>query len=274
MERVHLDGLSIAYQRAGSGPPLVLLHGYVADGAATWRHQIDDLSTDFTVVAWDAPGAGQSSDPPESFGIDGYADCLAAFVTALGLGRVHLVGLSFGGALALAFQHRHRALVQRLVLASAYAGWRGSLPGEAAEARLAQALQLAQKPAREFVDALLPTMFARPVSREDFEAFRAAMEAFHPAGFRSMAAALAEDLRGSLADVDSPTLLIYGDRDERAPMPVAHQLRQAISNSRLAVLEGAGHVCNVELPRQFNELVRAFLLEASPSVPRAVAPIR
>jgi pimeloyl-ACP methyl ester carboxylesterase len=261
MERVEVEGLSIAYERAGNGPPLVLLHGYVADGPTTWRHQIDELCKDFAVVAWDAPGAGHCADPPETFGINAYADCLAGFVDALGLGRAHVMGLSFGGALALAFQHRHSEVVRTMVLASAYAGWRGSLPLQAAEARLTQAIQVSMKSGRDFVDALLPTMFALPVDPRDFEAFRTAMEAFHPAGFRCMASALAEDLRGLLPDISIPTLLVYGDNNQRAPMAVAEHLHHAISTSQLAVLKGAGHVCNVELPRLFNEVVRAFLSE-------------
>jgi hypothetical protein len=79
METIEVDGLRIAYERAGAGPPLVLLHGYVGDGPTTWRRQLDGLGDDFTVIAWDAPGAGRSSDPPESFGMAGYADCLAAW---------------------------------------------------------------------------------------------------------------------------------------------------------------------------------------------------
>src|SRR5688572_25312484 len=111
LERIDVDGLTITYERAGRGPVVVLLHGYVGDGPTVWRHQIDELASDFTVVAWNAPGAGASSDPPEpeTFGIDGYAGCLAGFLDALGLGPAHVVGLSFGGALALALQRRHRA---------------------------------------------------------------------------------------------------------------------------------------------------------------------
>ena len=65
MDIVEVDGLHIAYERAGSGPSLVLLHGYVGDGPTTWRRQIEALCDDFTVVAWDAPRVGRSSDPPE-----------------------------------------------------------------------------------------------------------------------------------------------------------------------------------------------------------------
>ena len=101
METIEVDGLGIAYERAGHGPPLVLLHGYVGDGPTTWRRQLDGLCDEFTVVAWDAPGAGRSADPPEPFGMAGYADCLAGFIGRLGLDRPHVAGLSFGGALAV-----------------------------------------------------------------------------------------------------------------------------------------------------------------------------
>ena len=85
MDRVDVDGLHVGFERVGSGPPLVLLHGYVGDGPAAWRAQLQGLADDFTVAAWDAPGAGRSSDPPEDFGMVGYADGLAGFITRLGL---------------------------------------------------------------------------------------------------------------------------------------------------------------------------------------------
>lgn len=89
---MEVDGLHIAYERLGSGPAVVLLHGYLGDGPATWRSQLDGLSDEFTVVAWDGPGMGRSSDPPESFRLPDYADCLAGFMEALDLRRAHVVG--------------------------------------------------------------------------------------------------------------------------------------------------------------------------------------
>ena len=102
-----VDGLRIGYERVGDGPPVVLLHGYVGDGPTTWRRQLDALGGEFTLIAWDAPGAGRSSDPPETFGMAGYADCLAGFIAELGLERPHVAGLSFGGALAIELARRH-----------------------------------------------------------------------------------------------------------------------------------------------------------------------
>jgi pimeloyl-ACP methyl ester carboxylesterase len=87
------------------------------------------------------------------------------------------------------------------------------------------------------------------------------MQAFHPRGFRAMARASAEDVRDVLPHVDVPTLLVYGDRDVRAPLTVAEALQRAISASRLVVLPDAGHLCNVEAPDEFNLAVRDFLHE-------------
>jgi pimeloyl-ACP methyl ester carboxylesterase len=263
VELVDVAGLQISYERAGSGPALVLLHGYVGDGATTWRPQLDGLSDEFTVIAWDAPGAGRSSDPPERFGLDGYAECLAGFLEQLGLTTVCVAGLSFGGIVALALQRRHAAVTRALVLTSAYAGWAGSLPAEVAEQRLGQALALADAAPPALVDALLPSMFATTMPPETVAAFRASLLAFHPSGFRAMARASAEDARDALACVEAPALLVYGEADVRAPLTVAEDLRAAIAGSRLVVLPGVGHVCNIEAPDAFNATVGEFLRDST-----------
>ena len=259
MEIIEVQGLRIAYERAGAGPVLVLLHGYVGDGSTTWRRQLDGLCDEFTVIAWDAPGAGGSSDPPESFGMTGYADCLAGFIDILRIDKPHVVGLSFGGVLALELYRKYSAIPTTLILASAYAGWGGSLPADVAKQRLQQALELASLSADEFVATLLPTMFSQAPAAEDAEAFGASMRAFHPIGFRAMARASAEDLRDVLSQVSVPTLLVYGDKDVRAPLTVAEDLHATISGSKLVVLSGVGHLCNIEAPEEFNGAVRNFL---------------
>jgi pimeloyl-ACP methyl ester carboxylesterase len=99
---VHVSGHRVAYRIAGAGPPLVLLHGFLLD-SRMWRTQLEGLSDALTVVAWDAPGAGASSDPPERFTYADWAEVLAGFLDAVGVGRVPMVGLSWGGTLALEF---------------------------------------------------------------------------------------------------------------------------------------------------------------------------
>ncbi len=138
MAILRADGLEIAYERAGEGPPLVLVHGAACDGRV-WRPQLAALSDEFTVVAWDEPGAGRSSDVPADIGLPDYADALAAVIGALALGPAHVAGLSWGGTVALELYRRRPELVATLVLADSYAGWKGSLPPAEVRARVAGA---------------------------------------------------------------------------------------------------------------------------------------
>lgn len=170
-----------------------------------------------------------------------------------------MAGLSFGSVLALELYRRHPAIPMTLILASAYAGWAGSLPAEVAEQRLEQALVLANLSPDEFVGTLLPTMFSEAAPPESIDAFGASMLAFHPDGFRAMARASAEDLRDVLPRIKVPTLLVYGDRDVRAPLTVAEHLHAAVSGSTLVILPNAGHLCNIEAPEEFNRAIRNFL---------------
>jgi pimeloyl-ACP methyl ester carboxylesterase len=189
----------------------------------------------------------------------GYADCLAGFLDRLGLEKPHVAGLSFGGALALELYRRHSAIPMTLVLASAYAGWGGSLPANVAKQRLQQALVLSSLTPDEFVNALLPTMFSDATPQEFVDEYGANMLAFHPVGFRAMARASAENLRDVLPHIKVPTLLVYGENDVRAPPTVAEDLHAAISGSKLVVLPDSGHLCNIEAPEEFNKAVRTFL---------------
>jgi pimeloyl-ACP methyl ester carboxylesterase len=261
MDQIEVKGLRIAYERAGEGQPLVLLHGAFSD-SREWRRQLDELSDEFAVVAWDAPGCGRSSDPPETFRLPEYADCLAAFVDALGLGRPHVLGLSFGGGLALELYRRYPTVPITLVLASAYAGWAGSFPAEVVEQRLQRALREADLPPEQVVPRYIPGLFTQSAPAELIEEVVAMMSEFHPAGVRAMAHAFAEaDLRDVLPRIDVPTLLLYGDADQRAPLHVAEDLHAKIPKSQLVVIPGVGHSSNVEATERFNTEVRSFLRE-------------
>ena len=260
MDQLEVEGLRVAYQRAGEGPPLVLLHGGLSD-SREWRRQLEELSDEFTVVAWDAPGCGQSSDPPETFRLPEYADCLAAFVDALGLGQSHVLGLSFGAGLALELYRRHPTVPRTLVLASAYAGWAGSLPEGEVEQRLQQVLQEADLPPDQVVPGHIPGLFTGSAPAELIDEVVAIMSEFHPAGVRAMARAFAEaDLRDVLPRINVPALLLYGDADRRSPLSVAEELHARIPASRLVIMHGVGHQSNVEAAERFNTEVRSFLL--------------
>ncbi len=260
MDTVEVNGLRIAYQRAGKGPPLVLLHGILGD-SRDWRPQLGGLSDDFDVIAWDAPGCGQSSDPPEDgFGTAGYADSLIGLINALGVAPVHIAGLSWGGGLALELFDRNPGVVRSLVLADTYAGWRGSLPAEVVEDRLASCLKESEMAPEEFVPGWIPGLIADDAPQALRDEIIAIMSDFHPAGYRAMALAFADvDLRHVLPLIAVPTLLVWGEDDRRSPVSVGRQMCDSIPGARLVVIPGSGHMSNLERPERFNAEVRDFL---------------
>lgn len=260
MPLIELEDVTIGYERAGSGPPLLLVHGGVSNHRE-WRYQLEGLSDGFTVVAWDAPGCGASSDPPASFRMPEYADRLAAFIEALGLDHPHVLGLSWGSTLALEL-YRHRPdLPASLILTGAYAGWAGSLSPEEVTRRLETNLaDLDALTPEAFVRTWVPSLFTPEAPTDVVEDYVAVMASFHPAGIRPMLHAMAEaDLRDVLPTIAVPTLLLYGELDQRSPLPVAQAMRDAIPRSKLVVLPGIGHMANLEAPDRFNAAVRSFL---------------
>jgi pimeloyl-ACP methyl ester carboxylesterase len=256
----HVRDLRIAYERAGVGSPLLLLHGYVGDAITTFGPVVDELRADFDVVAVDLPGAGRSTDPPETFRLPDYADAVAGLLTALRLAPVHLLGLSFGAALALEVYRRHRSAVRSLVLVSGYAGWKGSLDPDETQRRLDQALRLADLEPRHFASAVAASMFRPAAPSSVVRDFVKAAEKFHPPGLRAMARSVAEaDLRDVLPTIGVPTLVVAGELDVRAPLSVANDLHAGIPASRLVTIPNVGHLCTVEAPSAVTNAVRSFL---------------
>lgn len=259
MERVDVAGMDIAFERHGQGPALVLLHGAVCD-RRVWRDQLAAFADVFTVVAWDAPGCGGSTDAPASFGMADYADVLGGFFDALALGASHVLGHSWGSTLAIELCRRRPALVRSLVLVGGYAGWAGSLTGEEVATRLGFARRAADLGAA-FEPASMPGLFSEVMPADRAAELAVIMRDARPAATRTMAEALADaDLRAVLPDIDVPTLIVHGSDDARSPRPVADELHRLIPRSTLRILPGVGHECYLESPRQFEDAVREWLI--------------
>lgn len=260
MDAVTVSGVTITYRRSGSGPPLLLVHGGFGFDSRSWGAQLDGLADEFDVVAWDAPGCGGSDDPPESFSMADYADSLAGFVAAVGIDRPHVLGVSFGGALALALYARHRTLPRSLVLAGAYAGWAGSLPPDVVQARLRRFAEDVTRPPTEWLPAYLPGMLTPAAPPEMVEHTLGLMTGIRPRAALTMLDAMAAaDLRGVLPGVEIPTLVLHGELDARSPLSVGRELHERIPGSRLVVLPDVGHLACMEAADAFNHEVRSFL---------------
>ena len=255
---VEVEGLQIAYELQGKGQAVVFLHGFFGDHRV-WRRQFE-LADEYAVVAWDAPGCGASSLPPETFRMADYGETLAGFIMALGLERSHVVGNSFGGSLALELAARHPHLARSLVLADSYAGWSGSFAVDVVAARLAASLPDLELSAEMVAAKWLPGFVTASAPSSVKDELRSIIADFNADGMRVMIRALAEaDLRDVLHRISVPTLLIWGDQDVRSPLSVAEDLHARIVGSRLVVLDGAGHLSHQDAPERFNAAVRTFL---------------
>jgi pimeloyl-ACP methyl ester carboxylesterase len=190
VEVVRANELEIAYERVGEGPPLVFVHG-AAEDARIWQPQLAALADEFTVVAWDEPGAGRSSDVSAAFGLADYADCLAALIDALDLGPAHVAGLSWGGTVALELYRRHPECVATLILVDTYAGWTGSRSEEEVRSRVAGVRTMLAAPAGKF-DPTLPGLFAADPPRQFLPLLEAIAADVRPDSMEVALRALAE----------------------------------------------------------------------------------
>jgi pimeloyl-ACP methyl ester carboxylesterase len=254
---VRANGLDIAYERAGEGPPLVLVHGAACDGRL-WQPQFEALADEFTVIAWDEPGAGRSSDVPRDFELSDYGSALAAVVEDAAGGPAHVAGLSWGGTVTLELHRQRPDLVASLILVDTYAGWKGSLPEEEVRARVAHMRETLAAPRQEF-DPTLPGLFAGDPPPRYVPLLTAVAEAVRPGSLEVQLTLMAEtDQTDLLPQITAPTLLLWGERDARSPLYVAEQFDRAISHARLVVIPNCGHVSNLEAPDEFNRAVRDF----------------
>jgi pimeloyl-ACP methyl ester carboxylesterase len=257
MDAVDVAGLRIAYQREGSGPPIVFLHGFFGDHRV-WRNQ-RPLADAYTLIAWDAPGCGRSSMPPDSFRMPDYAAALAMFVRELDLGSAHLVGNSFGGTLALQVASEHPEMVRSVVGIGAYAGWSGSFTPEVVAQRLAAALSSLELSRQEVADTWVAGFVTSRAPATMKDELRGIIADFSPVGMRTMIRALADaDLRDALTRINVPARLIWADQDVRSPITVGRDLQSRLEGSSLLVVEGAGHLTQVEGADRVNSDLRSF----------------
>jgi pimeloyl-ACP methyl ester carboxylesterase len=259
MPSIEVRGLTIGYRQTGSGPPVVLLHSVLTD-SRVWSRQMAGLADAFTLVAWDSPGSGQSDDAPEHCAIADYVETLAGFIDALGIERPHLIGAAWGTVLAFEFYRAYPEVPRSLVLASAYAGWRGSLPLEEVNRRVERIRRESALPPDAIVAEWIPTLMTPGAPRKAVDDLSEIMREMRPQGVLSMMDAFAEvDSRDILPQISVPTKLIYGEADRRAPVQIGQQLHAQIPNSELAIIPGAGHMVYLEAGEAFNAEVRGFL---------------
>lgn len=249
---------SIHVQEAGTDGPLVLcLHG-IGSSSAAFAAQLAELSTVSRVLAWDAPGYGRSADPGQALDLDGYADAAAELIRARA-GSAHVIGVSWGGVIALRLAGRHPELVDSLVVADSSRG-SGTSPERAAVMRARPAL-LAELGPTAFAEQRAPGLLSANAPAELVRRVVTTMaESVRLPGYAHAAASMAgTDLLAELPGIDIPTLLLCGEQDTVTGIEASQALAGALPRAAFVILADAGHLANQEQPSAFNDWVRAHL---------------
>ncbi len=249
-----VDEVPVAWREAGSGLPVVFLHG-LGMTRTGWDAQLAALCDRYRCVAWDMPGYG-ASPALEDFSLEAAADAAAGLITRLG-GSSHVVGMSMGGMVALQLALRHPACVRSLSLVdtSPAFGLDGTDSEEWKAARLAPLLAGAE--VADFAEPVLRGVMAPDPDPSVVAAAAASMLRVPRAGLMQAIAALPDhDLRARLGEIAAPTLVVVGELDEETPPAYAEALAASISGARLEVILGAGHMTPFEAPAALSRLLR------------------
>jgi pimeloyl-ACP methyl ester carboxylesterase len=274
-----MHGNRVRYLIAGSGPPVVLVHG-ITSSADTWADAMHGLARDHTVIAPDLLGHGASAKPRGDYSLGAYASGVRDLLAALGHDSVTIAGHSLGGGVAMQFAYQFPERTQRLVLVSS-----GGLGRE-----VNLLLRAAALPGAELVLPLLtPSWLGRAVDGAGWAGSRLGLRARPDVaevvrGFLSLndAEARAAFLHTLRAVIDTggqrvsghdrlylasnlPTLVVWGERDPIIPVAHAHAAQEAMPGSRLEIFAASGHFPHMDESVRFVDVLRDFLATTEPA---------
>lgn len=251
----------LACEVVGEGPPVVFLHG-IGGNRSNWTRQLDALSLSFTAIAWDGRGYGNSDDYEGPLDFADFGNDLARLLDEMEIERAHLVGLSMGARILLDFAPRHLDRVATLTLCDCFYGFESALTPE----KQREYIELREKPLREgktFADLaprLIASLVSPAASQQVREELRASIEQLRVESYlKTLRASTTFDRSDAMDVLDMPVQLIYGSEDRLTPPSIGEDMVDKLTDARLAVLDGAGHLSNLERPDAFNAVLVEFL---------------
>lgn len=262
------DGLRLNVEEWGSGPPLLLLHGFTGCASAWGEEVLKALCTRNRLVAVDLLGHGESDKPtaPERYALGNILCDLCDVLDRLSIGRAVWIGYSMGGRIALGGAVRCPNRVSALVL-------EGASPGisdeRARQERAASDEALAQKLEAEGIHRFVEHWMDQPLFRTQRGLGPEQLGRMRALRLRSSPEALAASLRGlgtgvqpsfweDLAEVRVPTLLVAGELDEKFRR-IGEAMQRALPRAQLGIIRDAGHTTHLEQPEAFVSAVRGFI---------------
>ncbi|HLK11522.1 MAG TPA: alpha/beta fold hydrolase [Candidatus Binatia bacterium] len=253
-------GVSLRYDRAGSGPALLLVHGWLCN-RTFWERQVHALRDRFTVITVDLRGHGESSRPAKGYGVGALAGDLEALVRALGIPRVAIVGWSLGGMVALELTRRLGERASALGLVGTSAGGLADPKNPLAQpkARAEMAPRIAadfRTFAREFTPGLFKAGAASPLLPWALAQTQKTAPHVAAACFEGV---FDFDARPFLGTLRVPTAVLHGRADALFPLAHAEHLAKDVPGATLRVFEASGHSPHLEEPEAFNAALTELL---------------
>jgi 3-oxoadipate enol-lactonase len=258
--KANVNGVEINYRDEGTGLPVIFIHAFPLN-QTMWDDQVAALNGACRAITLDLRGFGGSGVPDGPYPMDQMAADVRALMSELGVDRAVLVGLSMGGYISLAFYRNYPDAVRAMVLADTRAS---ADTGEGRERRFQSAEKAEREGARAIADDMVPLALAPSTvdNRPDVVGrMRAMAEANSPKGIAAAQRGMADRLDSAylLGAIDFPVLIIVGSDDKLTPVREAESMRELIPHARLHVIEGAGHLSNLERPDEFNALLVEFI---------------
>ena len=247
------DGVTLAYATAGNGPPLVKASNWLTHleydwQSPIWRHWVEGLSRSHAYLRYDARGCGLSDRDPPEISLEAWVRDLEAVVDAAGLERFPLLGVSQGGAISIAYAHRHPERVSHLVLYGAFG--RGRLQRGAGRQAIDETLlyykliELGWGTDHAAFRSVFATEFMPGGSQDLIHGFDE-LQRLSTSGataVRTMQAADQVDILGLAHGIACPTLVLHARGDQRIPFEEGRLLASAIPNARFVPLESRNHI--------------------------------
>ena len=252
----------IAVDHAGAGQLLIMLHG-IGGNRTNWHDQLPVFGVHFHAVSWDARGYGASDDYEGPLDFGDFARDLARVLDHFNSARAHLVGLSMGGMIAMDFYSRYPERVATLTICDSLPGFNHLTPEQRREfVRLRQEPLLNGKEPKDIASSVAETLIGKSARPGSFERLVASMSALHKESYlKTIAGGASYQRHFELEKFAVPTHVVVGDEDRLTPPEMSRQMAARIPGARLTVIEGAGHLSNIEQPEKFNGAVLGFLMD-------------
>jgi len=270
-----INGIKICYEVKGEGEPLILVHGFGAD-KEVWIAQFEPLAKHFKVIRFDNRGAGKSDRPDEPYTMEMFADDTAGLMDHLEIDKAHVLGWSLGGMIVQTFAIKYPERLKKLILINTLPQWPGDKSGLEMykNSQIDKYHKMLEDPKASFFEGAkmgFDRKFRKKMEENPKKEFYGLFSAedlieisktnpSRPQDIKNQAHALGTyDVYDDLPQIKAETLILTAEKDRQTPKIMNEKIHHQIPNSRLIVIENAGHEAPKEKAPEVNQHIIDFL---------------